>query len=84
MVCGERRLASEGFCVRAEEEEEEPQGVGFEIPVEYGREEEQEEGDKELPPSLSGDSSGEETYDDSIEVCLLLSFARSSSELEEE
>ena len=83
-MCGERRPASEGFCVRAEEEEEEPHGVSFEIPVEYGREEEQEEGDKELPPSLSGDSSGEETYDDSIEVCLLLSLAISSSELEEE
>ena len=79
MVCGECKLASEGFCVGVKEEEEEP-------PVGWSREEEelQEEGEKGLPPSFCGDSSGEEMYDDSIEVCLLLSLARSSSELEEE
>ena len=47
-------------------------------------EEQEGEGEEGLPPSLSGESSGEETYDDSIEVCRLLSLVRSSSELEEE
>ena len=47
-------------------------------------EEQEGEGEEGLPPSLSGESSGEETYDDSIEVFRLLSLARSSSELEEE
>jgi len=62
------------------EENEGPRWSGCEILVEG----EEQEGEKGLPPPFSGDSSGEETYDDSIDVCRLLSLARSSTELEEE
>ena len=44
MVCGECRLASEGFCVRAEEEEEEPQGAEEEEEEPQGAEEEEPQG----------------------------------------
>ena len=57
---------------------------GCEILVEGEEQEGEGKGEGRLPPSFSGDSSGEETYDDSIEVCRLLSLAISSSELEEE
>ena len=66
------------------EENKGPWWSGCEILVEGEEQEGEEEGEEGLPTSLSGDSSGEETYDDSIDVCRLLSLARSSSELEEE
>ena len=57
---------------------------GCEILVEGEEQEGEGKGEGRLPPSFSGDSSGEETYDDSIDVCRLLSLAISSSELEQE